>query len=144
MVPENSTNYFDNMYQDTLPLPGVRNEHFCISVHATQNTVSCAIEALKHPFLFALNNYHELTEFISVLMGIDDNTMRTFTPDFALYVPLPSSSRSGACVMLESGRWRHFFTYDEFLALKQLFQDFCEQPPVASHLDSLELTFGRI
>jgi hypothetical protein len=141
---ENSPTQSATMLHDTLPLPGVRNEHFCISVHATRNTVSCAIEALKHSFVFSLNNYHELMGFISVLMGIDDKTIRTFTSDFALHVPLPGSSRSGACVMLEFGRWRQFLTFEEFLALKQLFQDFCRQSPVASHLGSLELMFGRV
>jgi hypothetical protein len=130
--------------KNLVTLESVSNEHYHLSVHATETTISIGITARHHPYTLALNNYVELTSFASMLMRLSPQTHHTTAPGFELMAMVPYSATKSQHYMLESGRWRHPFSSEELEALKDLFEKFFTTPSTSAHLKQLEAIYGKI
>lgn len=122
----------------------VSNEHFVFAPLANESSLSGSIESKRHPFIFALNNFVELTNFISLTERISQDQRHVKVPGFELDLINFSSDPKRFRYMLGTGRWRHFFEQDEFLALRDLMRQFIEGDEVKVHIQRLEMIYGRI
>lgn len=124
-------------------LEPVSNGHFHLSPHATETTIGVVIEPRHHAYVFALNDYVELTGFASMLTRISPEYRHATMPGFEL-ATMESREASAAGYILASGRWRHFFSVEEFEALKDVLKQFFAAPSTSTHLQKLELIYGKI
>jgi hypothetical protein len=120
------------------------NAHFHVSPHATETTISVAIEPRQHQYVFALNDYVELMGFVSMLTRISLENSHATIPGFDIATVAPRLKGSSPRYMLGSGRWRHFFSGEEFEALKDVLEKFMAAQSNSAHLKKLELIYGRI
>ena len=125
--------------------PSVSNAHFSFMSLAEQTTISGAIDVLQRRFVFALNHYIELTDFFALLHRVGPG-METHASiaGFQLDCYDYSEKKNDPNYIIATGRWRHFFSQQEFDSLKQLLHDFLAAPEVQEHLKKLELIYGRI
>jgi hypothetical protein len=122
----------------------ISNEHFVLVPRADESSLSCAVESKKHPYVFALSNFVELIDFISLIERIGQDQKHVKMPGFELDLINFSSDQKRARYMLGTGRWKHFFEQDEFFALQKLMHDFVGSEAVKSHIHKLETIYGRI
>lgn len=129
--------------RNLVALEPVSNGHFHLSPHATATTIGVAIEPRHHAYVFALNDYVELTSFASMLMRVSPENRHATMPGFEL-ATMQSREASSARYILGSGRWQHFFSLEEFEALKDVLERFFAAPCTSAHLQKLELIYGKI
>jgi hypothetical protein len=120
------------------------NPHFHLSPYATGTTISVAIEARHHGYVFSLNDYVELTGFSAMLGRIAAHTQHASMPEFEFGAIPPYSKMGPQRYILGSGRWRLFFDEEEFEALKDLLSGFACAPCAAAHLEKLEMIYGKL
>lgn len=125
-------------------LKSVSNEHFAISPYADEVSLSGAIESKKHPFVFALNNYAELMDFIALTERIGPEQRHVKMPGIELDMVNFSAGSKPDRYMMGTGRWRHFFEQDEFDALKDVLRRFVSDGETKAHLQKMESIYGRI
>ena len=129
---------------DTVALEPQSNLHFHLSPYATSTTISVAIEARHHGYVFALNDYVELTGFAAMLGRISPYTHNASMPEFEFGAIPPYSKMGSQRYILASGRWRLFFDEEEFEALKSLLSAFACAPCTGAHLRKLEMIYGKM
>jgi hypothetical protein len=129
---------------DTVALEPQSNPHFHLSPYATSTTISVAIEARHHGYVFSLNDYVELTGFAAMLERISPDTHNASMPDFEFGAIPPYSKMGPQRYILASGRWRLFFDEEEFESLKDLLSAFVCAPCVGTHLGKLEKIYGKL
>lgn len=125
-------------------LKSVSNEHFLFMPHATETTICGAIEARHHPFVFTLNDFVEIIDFFALLKQVGQDKGHFSMPGFEIDVINFSREKNNPRYMLASGRWRHFFSEEEFNALKALLHEFVEEPFAKRHMEKLEMIYGRV
>jgi len=119
------------------------NTHFAIEPVADETTIGVAVEAKHHPFIFALNNYVELMDFNAMLNRVNSANKNASMPGFEIHL-MDFTKGKEHRFMLATGRWRHFFSLDEFEALKSVLSIFSDTPEAKAHLKKLESIYGRI
>lgn len=125
-------------------LEPVSNDYYNLSAHATENTISIAIEARNHPYVFSLNNYFEITNFKSLLTRLTPDNSYVKMPEFELMAIKNYSSTTLQQYLLANGRWRHTLSAEELHALKDLLGKFFASPSTSAHLEQLEVIYGKI
>lgn len=130
--------------ENIVTLDATSNRHFHLSAHGTETTIGVAITPLQHQYVFALNDYVELIGFSSMLMRISSENNQATMPGFEFGAVPPYTKSDSQRFILGSGRWRHFFSREEFEALKDVLEKFAAAPTNAAHLKKLESIYGRI
>jgi hypothetical protein len=126
-----------------ITLPKKSNAHFHLSPLAEKNGISCAIEPVNHHYVFALNNYVEISDFSTLFSTVENGREHARVPGFTLS-KIGFRTSSNYAYILGSGRWRHFFSEEEFESIKALMNDFTSDLAVESHLKSLEMVYGKV
>jgi len=121
----------------------VKNEHFVLSPIADETTINCAIESRHHSFVFTLNNFVEMTDFQTMIERVGTTEKHVSSPGFEISLINFPRGQTKARYMLAAGRWRHVFEAEEFDGLKTLLREFVEDLTVKSHLQKLEIIYGR-
>ncbi|GAC1569363.1 MAG: hypothetical protein NVS3B3_23720 [Aquirhabdus sp.] len=129
---------------NSIPMKSVSNEHFVLCPHANSATIGAAIEARHHPFVFTLNDFVELTGFIALVERVGREKNHCSIPGFELSAIDFSAKKDNPRYMLATGRWRHFFKPNEFEALKNVLNEFIENPVAKAHFERLEMIYGRV
>lgn len=125
-------------------LKNVSNEYFVVSPYADEVTLSGVIESKTHPFVFALNHYVELMDFIALTERISPEQRHVKMPGIELNVVNFSTSSKPYRYIMATGRWRHFFEQHEFQALREVLQRFVADEETRAHIQKMEAIYGRI
>lgn len=124
----------------------IKGEKFSLSPLGGAHKIGAALDLDGVvPGLIAFNNFVELTEFAELLdkaLSSEESSMVAKADGFALYRPNTWDKQQR--FMLESGRFRLFFSTEDVVALKQLFDMAFEDPAMQGQLQRSAFAYGRI
>jgi hypothetical protein len=134
----------DSRHGSLYDVAPIANDHFSLSINISDTAISIGIEAKNHPFVFALNNFVEITGFISLLARVTEQKKHGYIPGIAVSPVSSYSNQTMVQYMLADGRWRIFFEELEIEAMKELLYEFTNNSTVREHLGRLEMIYGRV
>ena len=134
------------MSLNNIPTTRFKNEHFDIGTSVYEDSISCAITFDQQKYIFALNDYVEITDFYTLLNRMGPDGTHVAVPGFTFVNQgnVNNNKSEADAYMLSTGRWHHYFNHAEFESLKSLMNEYLHNADVKNHMDTLERVYGKI